>query len=925
MSAWAVSYLELVADGHVAAAVLDAHAAFVVSGDGGRILLANPGGMRLLGADGRQPSPTPALRAQFTRLAKTLPARAARLEMVRLGLAAMPFQCRAIGGPGRDRAVLAIAAAAAPPEPLGVRAAALVASLEAAGIGAAVLDAHGATLAASAAFDPDEPADEAPLVADGLNLRLRLARAGPPAAAPSPRPSGAEKPERQGEPEAPAAVDEPATPAADRERPEPEEATPPATEATPPAATTAATAATRFTWTMAGDGAFAAISPELAAAVGEANAAVVGRTWAEVAGPLALDPGGLVAAHLAGGGPWSARVYWPIAGAGERMAVDLTAMPAGEGLRGFGILRTDERKPDPPPAEGQAAEAETGAGPGPPRAAAADHGAADADAPAKVVRLGRTAADRLSGSEADAFRRIADLLARAREAGWMGAAETEATPTGEAPAPAPPFDLKLLDRLPLGLAIFRDRRTLFVNRALLDALDYDDAEAFAAAGGVETLFAEPASGWSEQAPPRELAARRSDGSTLAVNARLNTVQWLGESALMLTIVPRAPAVADGGEQTEKRIATERRIGDLQAILNTATDGVIVFDRTGRVESMNRAAEALFAVTSADFTGRSFTELLADESHKAALDYLDGLAANGVASVLNDGREVIGRVPHGGLIPLFMTMGRMGDNRFCAVVRDITHWKNIEEELVAARRSAEAANLQKSEFLAKVSHEIRTPLNAIIGFSEIMMEQRFGPIGNDRYRAYLHDIHVSGAHLMSLINDLLDLSKIEAGKVDLTFESVPVNSLIQECVALMQPLANRERIIIRTSLATQLPNVVADMRSLRQILLNLLSNAIKFTQAGGQVIVSTVLETSGEIVVRIRDTGIGMTAKDVETAMQPFRQIASAQGDRDKGTGLGLPLTKAMVEANRAAFAIESAPNQGTLVRITFPTTRVLAG
>ena len=206
----------------------------------------------------------------------------------------------------------------------------------------------------------------------------------------------------------------------------------------------------------------------------------------------------------------------------------------------------------------------------------------------------------------------------------------------------------------------------------------------------------------------------------------------------------------------------------------------------------------------------------------------------------------------------------------------------------------------------------------------MMAERFGPVGNDRYKSYLRDIHLSGEHLMSLINDLLDLSKVEAGKLDLNFESVAVNATIQECVALMQPQANRERIIIRTSLSASLPNVVADLRSLRQILLNLLSNAIKFTKAGGQVIVATAMEDSGEVVVRIRDTGIGMSDKDIETAMKPFRQVATS-GRMGEGTGLGLPLTKALVEANRAAFAIDSVPAQGTLVRITFPTTRVLAG
>jgi signal transduction histidine kinase len=283
------------------------------------------------------------------------------------------------------------------------------------------------------------------------------------------------------------------------------------------------------------------------------------------------------------------------------------------------------------------------------------------------------------------------------------------------------------------------------------------------------------------------------------------------------------------------------------------------------------------------------------------------------------------VPRGGLIPLFMTIGRLGDSgKYCAVLRDITHWKNVEEELVAARRAAEAANAQKSDFLAKISHEIRTPLNAIIGFSEVMMEERFGPIGSERYRSYLRDIRLSGEHLLSLINDLLDLSKVEAGKLDLNFEAVSLNEVIQESVALMQPQANRERIIIRTSLSTNVPDVVADLRSLRQILLNLLSNAIKFTRAGGQVIVATALEDSGEVVVRIRDTGIGMTARDIDTAMKPFRQVATS-GRPHEGTGLGLPLTKALVEANRATFSIDSVPDQGTLVRVTFPTTRVLAG
>jgi signal transduction histidine kinase len=174
--------------------------------------------------------------------------------------------------------------------------------------------------------------------------------------------------------------------------------------------------------------------------------------------------------------------------------------------------------------------------------------------------------------------------------------------------------------------------------------------------------------------------------------------------------------------------------------------------------------------------------------------------------------------------------------------------------------------------------------------------------------------------VSLINDLLDLSKIEAGKVELSFSSVDLNDVARQCMAIMQPQANRERIIIRTSLFPDLPQVVADVRSVRQIALNLLSNSIKFTPPGGQVIVSTQLTDDGEVLLRVRDTGVGMSETEVATAMEPFRQLSTTTG----GSGLGLPLTKALTEANRASFTVKSGVNAGTLVEILFPSNRVLA-
>jgi PAS domain S-box-containing protein len=483
----------------------------------------------------------------------------------------------------------------------------------------------------------------------------------------------------------------------------------------------------------------------------------------------------------------------------------------------------------------------------------------------------------------------------------------------------------LIDCLPIGILVTRAEIPLFLNRTFLDLLGFADADAFHDAGGLDHLFR--AGGVDPQADEGAIHITGKNGETIALECRVQRISWDDQPATLMSfrraIEPEANALIAVLEAELSRTEAETR--ELHAILDTATDGVAVLDHKGRILSLNRAGEALFGFEQNEVAGESITSLLAPESHSAALDYLSGLQANGVASVLNDGREIVGRAKQGGSIPVFMTLGRLqagGETKFCAVLRDMTPWKRAESELRDARREAERVSALKSDFLAKMSHEIRTPLNAILGFAEVIMEERFGPIGNERYKDYLKDIHASGAHVMSLINDLLDLSKIEAGKLELNFTSVEANRIVSESVNLMQPQANRERVIIRQSLAPHLPMIVADERALRQIVLNLVSNAIKFNEAGGQVIISTALTDAGHAVIRIRDTGIGMSESDVKTALEPFRQLATTR--QTTGTGLGLPLTKALVEANRASFVIRSQKNNGTLVEVTFPPTRVLA-
>ena len=235
----------------------------------------------------------------------------------------------------------------------------------------------------------------------------------------------------------------------------------------------------------------------------------------------------------------------------------------------------------------------------------------------------------------------------------------------------------------------------------------------------------------------------------------------------------------------------------------------------------------------------------------------------------------------------------------------------------------AAVARRLDFLAKVSHEVRTPLNSILGFTELMLEERLGAIGNPRYKGYVEDIHQSGLYALSLLNDLLDISKIDAGKFDLDFTAVDLPELVEACVNSLQPLAKRERILLRTSLSPNLPAVIADRRRLKQILLNLLSNAIKFTNAGGQVIVSARLIDGGDLRLRVHDGGVGMTEDEIAAAMQPFHQLDTAPR-KQTGTGLGLPVTKALVEANRARLLIASERGAGTSADVIFANDRLAA-
>ena len=260
-------------------------------------------------------------------------------------------------------------------------------------------------------------------------------------------------------------------------------------------------------------------------------------------------------------------------------------------------------------------------------------------------------------------------------------------------------------------------------------------------------------------------------------------------------------------------------------------------------------------------------------------------------------------------------------RLRAYVSELEATKKRLEQTTASLELAGAGNLAKSQFLATMSHELRTPLNAVIGFSDLLANERFGPLGSARYRDYAQDIKNSGEHLLALINDVLDLSRLDMGRLALNEETFNRASLANDAVRMVSTSAAQSEIDLRTDIAADLPMLVGDMLRVRQVLINLLSNAVKFTPRGGTVGLVARRSADG-VVVLIHDTGIGIAPQDIPKALERFGQVDSRLERRYEGTGLGLPISKRLMELHDGTLEIASVVGQGTTVTITFPESRI---
>ena len=631
----------------------------------------------------------------------------------------------------------------------------------------------------------------------------------------------------------------------------------------------------RFVWQMDAIENFTLVSDDFISLIGPVTAQVLGKPWNTISAALQLDPEGEVARAIATRDTWSGvTIQWPVDDSALRLKVELSGLPIYDrqrtftGYRGFGVCRDietfaaimQERRDNAARPQEKQLEKQSEAPPAATMALveSASQRAAEAERviftvvpqvqnvlpfraipPAASAPASPTAEARspeLNDGERNAFSEIArQLSARLKSAatpalrantapdigidGRANRASEELRAEPETPKPsvssnAPAWLTQgsdahaLVDKLPLGVLIYRFDTLFYANRSFLDQVGYATLQAFVDAGGLDSLFIET-SGGNPNSGSQTLTITTGRGDQVPVEGRLFSIPWNGESALALVLV--------GVSQPRETVAAS-------------------------------AAAIAPAQTSAE---------------------------------------------------------------------DLARIAELEASIAEAKRIANEAAAERAELLGKLSDQVREPLTSAVSTVDTMLEERFGPIGNERYRAYLSDIRGSGVRILSLFEDVSSLSKAESVKPDAVLPGVNLNDVIKAVVARMQPEASRVRVLIRTSLATIALPVAAEAESLATIVTNLLTSSIRFAGPGGQVIVSSAPAGDGKVVMRLRDTGAGLSAKDLALFHIASNPDVQPKSDAAASEELTLAITLAMLEANHAAIAATSKADDGTMVEVTF--------
>jgi PAS domain S-box-containing protein len=391
------------------------------------------------------------------------------------------------------------------------------------------------------------------------------------------------------------------------------------------------------------------------------------------------------------------------------------------------------------------------------------------------------------------------------------------------------------------------------------------------------------------------------------------------NVLYLDIIAQ-PTVADDSALQRER---DDALLLLTSIFDVSEVGILVTDHNRRIVKVNDSFVRIYGWNRNDLIGQDFIGIIAEDERELARANHEDFIRGGIRT---SGEMKLCRKNRSEANVLFTTatLELSQRRRFqVTTIMDITLRKQMEMSLRVAKEQADSANRAKSAFLANMSHELRTPLNAILGFSEMMIKETFGPIGHNKYGEYLNDIHMSARHLLEIINEVLDMSKIEAGKVDLDEQDIDLPGLIESVTRIMANRAFSNQLEIKEVVEAGLPVLRADPRLVRQILINLITNAIKYTQKAGTIEVIAQLGADGEMLIIVKDNGVGIPKNRIKEAMQPFGQISDpTRANEQQGTGLGLPLTKAMAKLHGGNLWLDSDEGQGTTVTVTFPKSRV---
>jgi PAS domain S-box-containing protein len=382
----------------------------------------------------------------------------------------------------------------------------------------------------------------------------------------------------------------------------------------------------------------------------------------------------------------------------------------------------------------------------------------------------------------------------------------------------------------------------------------------------------------------------------------------------IKILNQGKTVLDQGKNVEVRF---------RGLLETVPDAIVMVNSAGRIVLANGQAEELFGYKKKELLGKPVKILLPERFRKGHVARRTGYFAASKNRALGGGLELFACRKDGTEFPVEISLSRLQMGKDTAI-RDITAQEKLaaqlrarNEELEQQNRRIQQANRLKSEFLANMSHELRTPLNGIIGFAEIMHDGRVGPI-SDEHKEYLSDVLVSAKHLLQLINDILDLAKVEAGKMELSPGPIDPEILVREVCEIVRTLATRKRIKLKAEIDPALTGIVADARSLKQVLYNYLSNAVKFTPDDGRVTIRVKSEDEDQFRIEVEDTGIGIGAEELGRLFFEFQQLDASAGKKYSGTGLGLALTKRIVEAQGGKVGVTSLSGKGSVFYTSLP-------